>query len=61
MTKKPSAIILDPRLYRGGVWLLTDGDGIIRGVVGVGVAGVVRVAGALELALAFGYQIRSKA
>lgn len=54
MTKKPSAIILDPRLYRGGVWLLTDGDGIIRGVVGVGVAGVVRVAGALELALACG-------
>ena len=51
-TEKPSAIILDPLLYRG-IWLLTDGDGTIRGVFGVGVAGV-RVAGAVELALGRG-------
>jgi hypothetical protein len=51
-TEKPSAITLDPLLYRG-IWLLTDGDGIIRGVVGTGVAGV-RVAGAVELALGRG-------
>ena len=51
-TEKPSTTTLDPLLYRG-IWLLTHGDGVIRGVAGVLVAGV-RVDAAVEFALGRG-------
>jgi len=51
-TEKPSTTTLDPLLYRG-IWLLTHGDGVIRGVAGVLVAGV-RVDAAVEFAFGRG-------
>ena len=52
-TEKPSTITLDPPLLYRGIWLLTHGDGVIRGVAGVLVAGV-RVDAAVEFALGRG-------
>ena len=53
-TEKPSTITLDPPLLYRGIWLLTHGDGVIRGVAGVLVAAGVRVDVAVEFALGRG-------
>jgi hypothetical protein len=42
-TEKPSTTTLGPLLYRG-IWLLTHGDGVIRGVAGVRVDAAVEFA-----------------